>query len=104
MNKQEKIKLITKLVDQYKQLDLCFDLFYKLCGGDSDSKLGRAAWSVFDSYVDLAAAQIGDSPVGLSWFIWDNECGAKKLVCEVGGVKKKIKNVRDYVEFIELEK
>jgi len=37
------------------------------------------AWKTFDAYLACISAEIGDDAGWLFWFIYDNDCGRKKL-------------------------
>ena len=105
MNKQEKIKLIYDLVNHYKEIQHNMEGMISFVGGDYESPLPNAVFKAFDSYVDLVEKHCGENYFNshwVSWFIFENDCGDRGFEC-VGTdkKKKKIKTVKDLVEFVE---
>lgn len=101
MQTNEKIKLIEDLVKHYRELSDSFDQIDKLFGG-GESKFFNSVWNAFDAYTRAVEKLTGDHFESISWFLFDNECGKRGLICGLSGEKFEVKTVGDLVKFIEL--
>jgi hypothetical protein len=102
MTKQEKIKLIQDLVNHYKDLESNCNQIANIFGCDYNSKFFTSIWGAFDAYMELVQKSTEDVFDWIPWFIYDNECGKRNIECEVrGGVKVKVKTVKQLVELID---
>ena len=90
-------EIVEKVLARKEGLDVAWLDLQAICGATVDSRLGSEMWSCFDLMVDLAEKSIGDGSESLRWFIWDNDCGAKKLKAsrEKGGAMRIIRNIND---------
>lgn len=70
---------IEQVAALYRKLNAASDALEKLTGCNMDSPLLLAMWQLFDAQVDAVSELLGDSHGWLSWFIWENGCGRKKL-------------------------
>jgi hypothetical protein len=98
--KTEHLKLIKNCVDIYHSNDAIGDRIYELFG-NCDSQFMDNVFGIFDKYLDLVEETIGDEIHSLSWFIYDNQCGKKKLEHTINGKLVPIKTVDDLVRVIE---
>ena len=95
-------EVVETLVSKYKDLD-------KACGAASNSgtldpngPLFEAIWSSFDSMLSLV-----DTGGWIGWYIYDNECGKKKLKASTGKNKPLLKidtNLKLVNFLVEIEK
>ena len=104
LNLQQKITLISKLIDHKQALSKVFDAFYKVAGCNPEAPLPDASWKAFDAYTDLVAETIGDKDGWLTWFIWENDCGQKGMKAGFKGKTKKVKTVEDLIGLIDKPK
>ena len=100
MSEQEKIKLIEDLVGHYKKTRELFDGLEEYVSL-VETKVWDTYWLMFDSYLETVAKIIGDDFGSISWFIWENDCGARKFeVITEHGVKTNICSIEDLVKYL----
>jgi len=92
---------LKSVVQRYRKLKGVTEQFNALAGATSDSPLLLAAWEVFDAYVDQVSEKIGDKADWLTWFIWENECGARGFEVGMTGSHRKINSVEDFAALME---
>jgi hypothetical protein len=86
---------IASLVEDYKQLTACCDAAYDAGALDTDGKLFTAIWSAYDNmlqHIDVAG--------WISWYIFDNDCGAKEMKAGYDGALNAIKTPLDVARLI----
>jgi hypothetical protein len=78
MTKQERIneweKKIERIVKDYKNLTVCCDACFDAGVLDIDGNLYTAIWKTHDGLLDMI-----DKFDWISWYIYDNDCGANKM-------------------------
>ena len=72
-------QVVETLVNQYKALNKACEAASKSGTLDPNGPLFEAIWSSFDSMLDLI-----DPEGWIGWYIYDNECGKKKLKASTG--------------------
>jgi hypothetical protein len=90
---------ITSLVKDYKQLTACCDAASIAGALDANGKLYTAIWSTYDNmlqHIDVAG--------WISWYIFDNDCGAKEMEAGYGDEINTIKTPLDVARLIVIEK
>lgn len=103
MTTKQKIKLVTELVHHHKKLENLSDSISNIFG-TCDGKLYDTVYNMFDAYTDAVSDAIGDDFEYVQWYIFENECGKRGLICSFGKKDCHIKTVSDLIEFIELTK
>ena len=86
---------ITSLVEDYKQLTACCDAAYDAGALDPEGKLYTAIWNAYDNmlqHIDVAG--------WISWYIFDNDCGAKEMEAGYGDEINTIKTPLDLARLI----
>lgn len=86
---------ITSLVEDYKQLTACCDAAYDAGALDANGKLYTAIWNTYDNmleHIDVAG--------WISWYIFDNDCGAKAMKASYGDEINAIKTPLDLARLI----
>ena len=82
MNEQhvEKLKALQVITDRFKAVSEKLEEFF---GGNIwECEFGECVTEAIDLALVLAAETIGITPESLSWFVWENDFGKKKLsVC-----------------------
>ena len=78
MNRDEAAKWLNDLVSAKHALDEQWDALRALLGMTPESPFSEAAWRPFELLVDAVAELLGGSK-SVSWFVWDNDCGAKGM-------------------------
>lgn len=99
MTKQERINKwevkIGKIVSDYKKLtascDACFDAGVL----DIDGNLYTAIWATFDTMLDMI-----DEFEWISWYVFENDCGAKKMQAGHDGKLSKITTPKQLAKLI----
>ena len=89
---------IASLVEDYKQLTACCDAAYYAGALDTDGKLCTAIWNTYDNmlqHIDVAG--------WISWYIFDNDCGAKEMEAGYDGALNAIKTPLDLARLIVIE-
>lgn len=89
---------IASLVEDYKQLTACCDAAYDAGALDTDGKLCTAIWNTYDNmlqHIDVAG--------WISWYIFDNDCGAKEMEAGYDGALNAIKTPLDLARLIVAE-
>jgi hypothetical protein len=90
---------ITSLVKDYKQLTACCDAASDAGALDTEGKLYTAIWIAYDNmlqHIDVAG--------WISWYIFDNDCGAKEMEAGYGDEINTIKTPLDVARLIVIEK
>lgn len=77
-------KLCKQVVDHYKELSKQCDALGSLLGiVDYETPLMRSIWHAFDAYTASAQREMHDYRDRLTWYIYDNHCGKKKLITTI---------------------
>ena len=79
-------QVVETLVSKYKALNKACEAASKSGTLDPNGPLFEAIWSSFDSMLTLV-----DSDGWIAWYIYDNECGKKKLKASTGKNKPLLK-------------
>jgi len=78
MTKQDRTneweKKIKRIVKDYKNLTACCDACFDAGVLDIDGNLYTAIWKTHDGLLDMI-----DEFDWLSWYLYENDCGAKKM-------------------------
>lgn len=90
---------ITSLVEDYKQLTACCDAAYYAGALDPEGKLCTAIWNTYDNML-----QHIDVDGWISWYIFDNDCGAKEMEAGYGDEINTIKTPLDLARLLWLIK
>ena len=90
---------ITSLVEDYKQLTACCDAAYDAGALDPEGKLCTAIWNTYDNML-----QHIDVDGWISWYIFDNDCGAKAMEAGYGDEINAIKTPLDLARLLWLIK
>ena len=99
MTTEEQTFWMKKIVDASTNLDREWDAFAKSTGADTDSPLGESVWRCFDVMLNSVADLTGFSRDAISWFVYENECGHKKMSQSFpDGKMRPVKNVADFVK------
>ena len=70
---------LRRVVAAKKLLDEEWDRLRKLIGCDCDSAFGSAVWEPITLLIEAVEQVISDDHAVLSWYVWENDCGAKRL-------------------------
>ena len=84
MTRKEKIALLKTWLATYKQIDDFYTRFQKITGCVPESDLGQALLRPFVNYTEALSKLVNDQGAWLSWFIWENDCGAKAYEVNFG--------------------
>ena len=90
---------ITSLVEDYKQLTACCDAAYDAGALDPEGKLCTAIWNTYDNMLKHI-----DVDGWISWYIFDNDCGAKEMEAGCDDVINAIKTPLDLARLLWLIK
>lgn len=95
---------IKRLIEDYTALSESFEAMKQHAGADIESPLWQRVFGMFDRYKDQVGESVnGDASDWLSWFIFDNECGANGLKVVINGVSREIKTMDDLYWVLETE-
>jgi hypothetical protein len=89
---EEKIK---KIVLGHKQLDDCCNAAYDIGTLNVDGKLSNAIWVMYDTLLGLI-----DESEWISWYVYENGCGEKKMEAGYDGKLDEITTPRQLAELI----
>ena len=89
------IKVVDTLINEYKSLYKACEAANKSGTLDPNGPLFEAIWSSFESFLNIL-----DQEGWISWYIYDNECGKKKLKASYG--KKKLVRIDSNLKLIDL--
>lgn len=78
MTTTERTRLITAVAQRRDALSQAFAPLIAIFR-NHDFPLWEEAWKTFDAYLEKVAAEIGDRDGWLHWFIYENDCGRKKM-------------------------
>jgi aspartate/tyrosine/aromatic aminotransferase len=82
-----------------KELDKLNDVLQVLSpSGTGTCEIGH---KFIDDYISLIELALGDNSNSISWFVFDNEFGKKKLSCYLDGKEYKIRNEKDMYKFLK---
>lgn len=70
---------LRRVVAAKKLLDEEWDRLHKLLGCDGESAFGSAVWEPITLLIEAVEQLLADDQSTVSWFVWDNECGANRL-------------------------
>jgi hypothetical protein len=98
-DKQELIRAITKVVENYQKLDEAWNAALKVFDGSPENPLYRATWGVFDDYLDLVNELYDLDDDWLHWFIYENDCGENKMEA---GFPDKLRPIVDVESFVDM--
>lgn len=87
---EEQLKTI---LESYERLDLATSKAVEVGCLDPNGPLHDAIWRGFDDMV-----QVVDPHEWITWYIYDNDMGAKGYEVEVGSKKIKVKNLKNLLE------
>lgn len=87
---------INQVVKVFKTLSAACDKAHAAGCLEPEGNLDKVIWTSFESLVDTV-----DCGGWISWFIWDNQCGKKKLPAAVNSSElKPIRTVKDLAKLI----
>ena len=99
MTKKERIEKwtdkIERIVKDYRHLTACCDAASDAGVLDVDGNLYTAIWAMFDSMLDM-----DDHSGWISWYVFENDCGAKKMEAGYDGKLSKITTPRQLAKLI----
>lgn len=99
--KEKKKEYIERLIDSYKKLDTAFEGIFKIFGdGVIESILWENVYKSFDSHINLVKEVVGDDYDWIEWYIYDNDCGEKKLEAGYSPNLKPIQSLDDLLDLI----
>lgn len=55
-----------------------------------------------DNYISLVSKNLGDKEEWVSWFIFENQYGARKFTTEFNGIEYVISDERTFYDFLKL--
>ena len=87
--------VVETLINKYKALNKACEAASKSGTLDPNGPLFEAIWSSFESFLNIL-----DREGWISWYIYDNECGKKKLKASYG--KKKLVRIDSNLKLIDL--
>jgi hypothetical protein len=105
MTTQDRIKSIELCIQHKAALEAAIKPLEQSLGPIVDGPLWNSVWAMFDDVTKLTEREIGDSFGWVSWFVWDNDCGNKRLEAKASAWKarRKIRTVKDLVKLIEAD-
>jgi len=104
MTKNEKLGMITSVVEQHKNLDVFFNRLEKTVGLSYEGELFNAVWGTFDLYLKAVQAQLDDlEDDWIGWFIYENGCGDKGYEAGWAGKEIKVHSVADLLTLMEMK-
>ena len=95
---REVVHLHDTLMESYKTLEAALGVSL------IQSKIWSATWQMFDLMLAAVAGQIGDESEWLSWYVYENDCGARGMEAGYDGRMKPIRTAVDLVRLVEEEK
>jgi hypothetical protein len=82
-------------------LDSKWSQMQRLSGCTADSEFGRAAWRPLELLVDCVDELFASESKTVNWFVWDNDCGRKKLKHSLpDGTMRTVKGWRDMLDVL----
>lgn len=99
-DKKTTLALLANWAAHHDKLDKMMDGVKSSIGLDPNGPLFDSVWSLFDSYTNALAAQIGDHGDWLPWFYMENDMGAKGHAAGYDGKPRKIKTLADLYRLI----
>ena len=96
-------KDMKKLKKLHRDADKVYDNLVKMFGGYIfESPLYEAMYSGITYAMNLISEKYGDTSEWLSWYIYENEWGKKKMEAGESGKLKPITNLKDLWELMEI--
>lgn len=88
MKHTEILALLEPWEKQIKELERVYEAVSRLIGREIESPLWAAVWKMADAYTASVEARIPGAETWLSWWFWENRCGAKGLQAKAPKWKK----------------
>ena len=106
MKTKDKVRTIKRLVRAVKELERRFKAAEALFGCDPETPFQKTMYTtLLGGYIDAVSELVGDQNDWVSWYIWDNSCGANAgevSWTEHGKeIKIKVRTVEQLVQVIE---
>ena len=99
MTKKERIdkweEKIERIIKDYKNLTACCDACFDAGVLDADGNFYTAIWAMFDNMLDMV-----DRSGWISWYVFENDCGAKKMQAGHDGKLSEISTPRQLAQLI----
>lgn len=101
MMRSDAEKWLREMITAKAELDSQWESLRLLSGVESESPFGAAVWRPMEKLIDAVAELIGDQLGSVSWFVWDNDCGRKRLQHSVpGSGMRTIETVDDLLDVL----
>lgn len=78
MTHSARVLIIVTVVHRHDTLDRAFAPLIEIFR-NHDFPIWEESWKIFEAYLAAIAREIGDTSGWLHWFIYENDCGRKKL-------------------------
>jgi len=99
--RSEAERWLRELLKAKEELDNQWEALRLLVGVETESPFGAAAWRPIELLIEVVAELIGDQIDAVSWFIWDNESGAKGLEHSLpDGMMREVETVHDLLDVL----
>ena len=92
---------VKKVIEAQKSVSEAFDKLEEVLGVRSDSEFFNTYWKAIELCIEAVSIAVGDEQDWISWYIYDNEYGKKKMKAGYDGKLKKIGAIKDLVKLIE---
>lgn len=101
MDRTERKKIIVELIQHRIDFNYLFDDLNNILGIDIEGRLAGKMFSLFKFTLEQTALAIGDKQDWLEWFVYENDCGAKKMEAGYDDNLKPICTVDDLIDLIK---
>ena len=91
------LETLTKIINHYKKLSAACDKATEAGCLHSDGPLFDAIWRTWGMWVDTT-----EHACLIDWYVYDNDCGRRRLTMNVDGVDYVIGNVKQLYKIMVL--
>lgn len=101
VTRSEAEKWLRDLLKAKSDIDNQWEAMRLLVGAEVESPFGTAVWRPIELLIEVVAELIDDQSGSLSWFVWDNEMGVKRLEHSLpeGGMRE-VETVHDLLDVL----
>lgn len=100
MNEEQIKNEINTVIEFFDKIHIFEKKIVDIFGDSTNRSLMELIWNLFDKYLNKVSEKIGDEADWLTWFLFDNQRGDKKLTVIIDHEKFSVKDVDDLVQIL----
>jgi hypothetical protein len=100
MEKSQIIKELNQVIVRYKKLSVEWEALSNVLDVGCESPFAHSIWTLFDEYCSLMSEKLGDQNNWISYYLFECDCGNKKMEVSINGKKTKLDKVTKLADLI----